>query len=73
MKKRLHFANACMFLHAKAMEIYSAFYEKMKDLDFTQELQGYDKQQLTAILTDKGLASKGAPRQARAQSAGPGR
>lgn len=38
------------------MEIFGQFFEKMKDLDFHQEFQGYDKQQLAAIIQDRGLA-----------------
>ena len=30
----MHFANACMYLHAQALEIYSATYAKLEKLDF---------------------------------------
>ena len=53
----MHFANANMYLHARASEIYSTAYESLRVLNFETEFPEYDKELLSNILSDKNIQS----------------
>ena len=40
----MHYANANMFLHARAVEIYSKVYEELGRLNFSEALNVKDEQ-----------------------------
>lgn len=51
----LHFANANMFLHSQATEIYSSTYDALRKINFENEFPNADKKQLKAILKEKNI------------------
>ena len=51
----MHFANANMFLHANALEIFSQTYESLRSLNFETEFGEAEKNQLKAILKAKNI------------------
>ena len=51
----MHFANANIYLHAQALEIYSEYYERLQKLNFYAEFPDADKAQLKEVLGSLGV------------------
>ncbi len=52
----MHFANANMYLHGQALEIYSEYYERLQKLNFYAEFPDADKTVLKSVMATLGIA-----------------
>ena len=61
----LHFINAQMYLHAKALEIFSGVYNTLNSISYANEFKDYDRTHLKDVMREQGLlaAAKETPRQ----------
>ena len=53
----LHFINAKMHLHSRALEIFAQAYHELDQINYAQEFKGYEKTQLKAVFADLGLVT----------------
>ena len=67
-----HFINAQMFLHAKALEIFSQVYNALSGVNFVTEFKDYDRATLKEVFKTEGISTGVKESTPRSGSARPG-